>query len=170
MSSIIVGVNSYISLATADSIVQATYLSIDKERAIWNALSDDDKETLIITYTAKLNDEENIWWKGTRVNSDVTVQPLAFPRVVNGIQRTFSYWMQEGLIRCILTDLKNKQSQTYQLQEQGVKSYSDGGGMSVSFDTSGSGLSSQTVVSNALGLNAAVFDQYFKPYTEFVRV
>ncbi len=73
MSSIIVGVNSYISLATADSIVQATYLSIDKERAIWNALSNDDKETLIITYTAKLNDEE---WAVMRSHPKVGVKIL----------------------------------------------------------------------------------------------
>lgn len=163
MAELIVGQNSFICLDEANEIVNNNYTSFDNEYKFWTELSDDDKRVLLIRGTSLLNSERFVW-KGQRVKID---QPLTFPRKLrNGRIIEFGSDMKIGLLELIIKKQIAKSNELDILKLSGVTSFSDGGGMSVRFDSTSDSKNGGDFIGSDIPLS--VFNTYFKMYTMLV--
>lgn len=158
---LIVGVNSYMTLAEANSIVENMYLSNDTQRVYWNKLGNSDKGTLIYRTTKKI-DTFNMNYKGSKATAE---QPMQFPRKLNNDASSIFECPENIKIAIILqmfNDFDSENNDEIKLRDMGVKSFSDGGGASISF----SDIPKDKVKIN--NVNKNIFDTYIKPYTIMV--
>ncbi|MCK5128348.1 MAG: hypothetical protein KAQ68_00740 [Clostridiales bacterium] len=73
--SILIGQNSYITIAEADSFIGENYISTDTQRVAWEALNDSNKEVYLRNATSSM---ERLLFIGQKYADD---QSLSFPRV-----------------------------------------------------------------------------------------
>lgn len=74
MAALIVGTDSYATLAEAETYIAANYMSTDAQRVAWDTLDDDDKNAALRQATKRL---ESLKWPGIKC---VFNQSLSFPR------------------------------------------------------------------------------------------
>lgn len=132
---LIVGIDSYISVAAADQYVQSHYLSTSPERIAWEALTEPDKEVLLRNSTSAIDSLPLVGRK-----ADIN-QALAFPRVVPIFDSCRScclelsdiaipnevLWAQvEQALYIHAYGADDSSATRARLQQQGVKSYSIG--------------------------------------------
>lgn len=157
--SIIVNTNSYFSVDEANNIM-LTMISTGSLVNLWNNLSDDDKEAVIINSTEKY-DNNKMEYIG--VKKDVN-QPLQFPRVIDQDKIIeCPYKIKKGLLLQGLLDVVSDQDSSleYSLKLNGVKQFSDGSGASVTFDDVAN-IDKQIVGS---GIHKDIFEAYFSEYS-----
>lgn len=140
------GVNSYMTLEEANSIVSDTFYDDEDEAKTWNGLSDNDKIKLIYRSTKVIN---TLVFLGIQYPSD---GDLRWPRMICS---QYVDCPDDVKIAILLQGIKNKQNSVKdesKLQELGVKSYSIKGA-SISFDSNAS-----LKLSN--GIYTSVYDTY----------
>lgn len=151
---LIVGQNSYMTVAEADKIVASRFMSISNERKLWNRLSEEDKGILIVTTTEKY-DNDNMKYLGTKVNKE---QILQFPRIINSKLVDCPETIKAGLIMQCIKDLIADSNEEESLKSIGVKSFADGSGARIEF--------SDTSTSNGIGIDNKIWKQYFSEWSE----
>lgn len=160
MAELILGENSFVSLDEANEIVNNNYTSFDSEYKFWTELNDSDKQVLLMQGTNLLNSDRFIWI-GQRVKID---QPLVFPRKLrSGRIVEFGLDMKIGLVELVIKRQIAKSSDLDILKLSGVTSFSDGGGMSVKFDSTSESKNGGDFIGSEIPLG--VFNTYFKRYT-----
>lgn len=156
MSQLVVGENSFISVAEADNIISDTYISISDERKFWDGLSTEDKSTLLIDATSKLNNEH--WmWIGVPLNSD---QSLVFPRQDNENYDTINIdnAFKRGLCELALFKCSTLMSENNKMLSAGITSYKIKD-CSVSFDSDA--IKEFSSKNDTDDVPYAIFDKYF---------
>lgn len=131
MASVVVGVNSFISLEEANNIIGDNYISTSDTAVWWSGLSDSDKAVCLISATNIINSEQ--WfWIGKRVDEN---QSLVFPRldVENNKEYNINDTFKLGIIKLMIKNNEASLNDMYKLIKTGITSFSDGGGMSVKF-------------------------------------
>lgn len=131
MASVVVGVNSFISLEEANNIIGDNYISTSDTAVWWSGLSDSDKAVCLISATNIINSEQ--WfWIGKRVDEN---QSLVFPRldVENNKEYDINDTFKLGIIKLMINNNETSLNDMYKLIKSGITSFSDGGGMSVKF-------------------------------------
>lgn len=157
-----VGVNSYMTLEEANTIVASSYKSASKERTYWNSLSDDDKSILLVNATDKV-DRPDFIYRGKTAYGD---QEMQWPRNIAGKVVEAPFSIKKGLILQMLYDELESTTDEYKLKEMGVKSFADGGGARIEFaDTSASVSNS---IKNKVGVNKNIWNSYFKEWSMIV--
>ncbi len=153
---LVVGQNSYMTVAEADEIIASRFISTSNERKLWNSLleEEEDKSILIITTTEKY-DNNTMLYKG--IKRDVE-QALQFPRVIEGKIVECPETIKVGLIMQCIKDLVADSSEEESLKNMGVKSFADGSGARIEF--------SDTSTSNALNIDNKIWKQYFSEWSE----
>ena len=153
---LIVGVNSYVDINEAKEIMSRLPKS-EPNRVTWDNLDDEEKEALI--YNATLNyDTDEMLYKGVKADKE---QIMQFPRKdLFGRITECPEKIKLGLILQGTKEVQAYCSQEMQLRENGVHSFSDGSGASVTFESN-----SNANTKNNLGLYKDIWNKYFKPYT-----
>jgi hypothetical protein len=152
---LVVGQNSYITVAEADEIVASRFMSTSKERKLWNSLLEEDKSIVIVTTTEKY-DNDNMMYKGTKVDIE---QALQFPRIINSKLVDCPETIKAGLIIQCIKDLVADSSEEESLKNMGVKSFADGSGARIEF--------SDKATSNSLNIDNKIWKQYFSAWSEY---
>jgi len=140
-TTIVVGTNSYLSLADANTYVGDNYISTSAEYVAWNALSDANKE-LLLKKACKKIDRQIL--QGIKT---LPTQTLEFPRAIRTDYYNVNYpqtqlrftadWVVETAVAPAVTYAQVEESismliigsaanQRAELQRQGVKSFSLG--------------------------------------------
>ena len=144
-----VGVNSYMSLEEADTIIENELLDSDEEYTIWNNLSNDSKEKLIVKGTRLV---DTLPWRGIKYNLSI-VGSLQWPRIINNQIIDCPYDIKVGLLLQVIIDYINKGKKETQLMELGVTNYKIKDA-SITFDSS--------KVNKLNNINTDIFNTYFK--------
>lgn len=121
--SLIVGIDTYISLADAETYISSNYVSTSKEVQVWATLSAQDKEVYLRRSCKKIDSQRLVGMKA------VSSQVLAFPRSMYSLNarqyidqdyvpEAIKYSQVEEAISLILGTPKR-----LELQRQGVKSF-----------------------------------------------
>ena len=149
--SIEIGINSYMSLDEANEIMEEELLSNDSDLMAWKALSDTDKEKLVIIGTRLV---DKLPFLGIKYNDKIVLQ---WPRVMNNKEVECPRDIKIGLLKQVLRDYYNKNKQETKLQELGVKSYS----------IKNASISFSDVNSNKLsnGVYKDIYLEYFSKWT-----
>ena len=149
--SIEIGINSYMSLDEANEIIEEELLSNDSDLISWKALSDTDKEKLVIIGTRLV---DKLPFLGIKYNDKIVLQ---WPRVMNNNEIECPRDIKIGLLKQVLRDYGNKDKQETKLQELGVKSYS----------IKNASISFSDVNSNKLsnGVYKDIYLEYFSKWT-----
>lgn len=150
---LIVGQNSYVTVAEADEIIASRFMSISNERKLWNSLSEEDKSILIVTTTEKY-DNNSMLYKG--IKKDVK-QALQFPRIINSKLVDCPETIKAGLIMQCIKDLIADSSEEESLKNIGVKSFADGSGARIEF--------SDKATCNSLNIDNKIWRQYFSAWS-----
>lgn len=120
----IIGVDSYVSLADADAYIVSHYRSTNAARKRWAALEEADKEVLLVQACAAM---ESLPYPGRKVS---TSQALAFPRLplqYGNAQAPPAAILHAQIETALyLTDeaAQESASKRQSLRDQGVTSYS----------------------------------------------
>ena len=114
-----VGVNSYMSLEEANTIIENELLDSDEEYTLWNSLSDENKEKLIVRGTRTV---DVIPFRGVKYNIS-SVKDLQWPRLIDNELIECPDDIKLGLLVQVLRDYKNKSKQETNLLELGVTNY-----------------------------------------------
>jgi len=132
---LVVGTDTYISIADASTYLTANYLSTDSKLIAWNALSDANKEVLLRKATRLLDQQPIVGYKVS------TAQALAFPRMIWsdfafdnwGDGRIYNGWYEQTSVpddvkyaQCEIAVDNVNPNKRAELQRQGVKSFSLG--------------------------------------------
>ena len=149
--SIEIGINSYMSLDEANEIMEEELLSNDSDLIAWKALSDTDKEKLVIIGTRLV---DKLPFLGIKYSDEIVLQ---WPRVMNNKEIECPRDIKIGLLKQVLRDYCNKDKQETKLQELGVKSYS----------IKNASISFSDVNSNKLsnGVYKDIYLEYFSKWT-----
>lgn len=150
---IVIGKNSYITVAEADEIVSSRFISTSKELKLWNGLNENDKAILIISTTEKY-DNNSMLYKGTKKDSE---QSLQFPRMINNKEVECPETIKVGLIMQCIKDLIEDNSEEESLKKSGVKSFSDGSGARIEF--------SDNNTRNILNIDKEIWSRYFSSWS-----
>lgn len=153
--SIVVGQNSYMTVADADLIVSSRFMSISKERKLWDSLSEEDKDILIVSTTEKY-DNNTMMYKGIKKDTE---QALQFPRIINNKEVDCPETIKTGLIVQCIKDLIADSSEEESLKNIGIKSFADGSGARIEF--------SDTSTSNVINIDNKIWKQYFSDWSEY---
>lgn len=153
--SIVVGQNSYMTVADADLIVSSRFMSISKERKLWDSLSEEDKDILIVSTTEKY-DNNTMMYKGVKKDTE---QALQFPRIINNKEVECPEAIKAGLIMQCIKDLIADSSEEESLKNIGIKSFADGSGARIEF--------SDTSTSNVINIDNKIWKQYFSDWSEY---
>lgn len=152
-----VGVNSYITLEEAESIVANNFLDTDSERVYWNNLNNENKSILIARTTQRV-DKDTMLYIGRKSDS---FQKMQFPRDIPTSQGLISTECPDsikiGIVVLALKDASYNASEEGQMVNKGITSFSDGGGLSVHFDTKNNALIN--------GIDRDTFREFFSQYT-----
>lgn len=126
-----VGVNSYMSIDEAKSLIENELLESDEEYNFWNTLSDDSKIKLIIRGTRLI---DMLPFKGVKYNLN-DVESLQWPRIINNKLIECPDDIKIGLLIQTIRDYINKGKKENKLLELGVTNYKIKDA-SISLDTS----------------------------------
>lgn len=148
-----VGYNSYMTMDEVNEYINSNYASATPERKAWEALSDDDKAVTIIKST-RLVDRDSMLYKGRKVDR---FQKMQFPRDEYPV---CPEEIKEGIILIALRDLVYGNTEEMNMINKGIKSLSDGGGLSMSFNTSDS-----IIGKKVNGISIDIFNGYFAGYS-----
>ncbi len=148
-----VGCNSYMTMDEVNEYINSTYASATPERKAWEALSDDDKAVTIIKST-RLVDRDSMLYKGRKVDR---FQKMQFPRDEYPV---CPKEIKEGIILIALRELAYSDTEEMNMINKGIKSFSDGGGLSMSFNTSDS-----IIGKKVNGISIDIFNGYFAGYS-----
>lgn len=120
------GVNTYVTVAQADSYIISHYRSNNKDRQRWTAFEEEDKEILLLNACTQI---EQLPFPGRKAGRD---QELAFPRLplqygqaqdppkrILAAQIELALWLSDEA-------KQEDTSQRQELQDQGVTSFSLG--------------------------------------------
>lgn len=147
-----VGVNTYMTVEEADSIMQDEFESTEAERVIWDALDDAGKKRVILKGTRVIN---TLVWRGTRYPG---FQSMPWPRLIQFNYVECPYEVKLAILKQSLKDRINDEKQETKLQELGVKSYSIKGA-SITFTDS----SKQVKLSN--GIYDTIYTELLERWT-----
>ena len=147
-----IGVNSYMDLSEAESLVKNELLATEEEYTTWNSLSDDDKTKLIVRGTRLV---DQLPFLGIKCNLD-DVQGLHWPRMITNVKFECPTDIKVGLIKQMIRSYSNKNKQETKLQEMGVKTYSINKA-SISF-------SDKNITKLDNGIYTDIFDEYFSKW------
>ena len=155
-----VGCNSYMTMDEVNEYINSNYASATPERKAWEALSDDDKAVTIIRST-RLVDRDSMLYIGRKVDK---FQKMQFPRDVPSLFGVHTLncpdGIKEGIILIALRELVYSDTEEMNMINKGIKSFSDGGGLSMSFNTSDS------IIGNKVnGISIDIFNGYFAGYS-----
>ena len=153
---LVVGQNSYITLAEANDIVASNFISTSSEKKLWDSLDDNDKAVIIVSTTTKY-DTDAMCYIGYK---DDVNQKLQFPRVLNnGEIVECPDTIKIGLILQALKDLQTDNSEEAELISKGVTSYK--------IKDASISLSADMINSNKheSGLNFDIWKLYFEKYS-----
>lgn len=155
-----VGCNSYMTMDEVNEYINSNYVSATPERKAWEALSDDDKAVVIIKST-RLVDRDSMLYVGRKVDK---FQKMQFPRDVPSLSGVNTLncpdEIKEGIILIALRELVYSDTEEMNMINKGIKSFSDGGGLSMSFNTSDS------IIGNKVnGISIDIFNGYFAGYS-----
>lgn len=154
---LVVGQNSYITVAEADEIIASRFMSISNERKLWNSLSEEEGDkSIVIVATTEKYDNDNMMYKGTKVDKE---QILQFPRIIEGNIVECPDEIKIGLIMQCIKDLIADSSEEESLKSMGVKSFADGSGERIEF--------SDKATSNSLNIDNKIWKQYFSTWSEY---
>lgn len=161
-----VGINSYITLDEAEEIIK-TLISTSQHVSIWNSLSDEDKEAVIIN-TIEKYDNNAMNYIGFKQDRD---QNLQFPRIVGSDEiLECPYKVKKGYLLQGLNDLITSDATSSSigmaLKSSGIKQFEDGSGASITF------ASAYEMIYNKLGsgIDKDIFDMYFSDYTTIGKI
>lgn len=150
---LVIGQNSYMTVAEADEIVTSNFISTSTERKLWNSLDENDK-VVIISSTTNKYDTDAMIYKGSKVSR---VQKLQFPRKIHNKIVECPDTIKIGLILQALSDLRADSSEEADLRLQGIKSFADGSGAKIEF--------SETIKNSVCGLNINIWHRYFSMWS-----
>lgn len=140
--------------------INSNYASATPERKAWEALSDDDKAVTIIKST-RLVDRDSMLYVGRKVDK---FQKMQFPRDVPSLCGVHTLncpdEIKEGIILIALRELVYSDTEEMNMINKGIKSFSDGGGLSMSFNTSDS-----IIGKKVNGISIDIFNGYFAGYS-----
>ena len=155
-----VGCNSYMTMDEVNEYINSNYASATPERKAWEALSDDDKAVVIIKST-RLVDRDSMLYVGRKVDK---FQKMQFPRDVPSLCGVHTLncpdEIKEGIILIALRELVYSDTEEMNMINKGIKSFSDGGGLSMSFNTSDS-----IIGKKVNGISIDIFNGYFAGYS-----
>lgn len=146
-----VGVNTYMTVEEADSIVEDEFDSAEAEYEIWQGLNTASKQRVILKGT-RLAD--TLVWRGKRYPG---YQQMPWPRLIQYRYVDCPYEVKVGILKQALKDRVNNVKQETKLQELGVKSYSIKGA-SITFTDN----INQNRLSN--GIYDTVYREYFEKW------
>ena len=150
---LVVGQNSYMTVADADEIVTSNFISTSTERKLWNSLDENDKAVIIVSTTTKYDTDAMIY-KGNKLSRE---QKLQFPRNIHNRVVECPDTIKIGLILQALNDLRADSSEEADLKLQGVKSFADGSGAKIEF--------SETSKNSVCGLDINIWHRYFSMWS-----
>ena len=150
---LVIGQNSYMTVAEADEIVTSNFISTSTERKLWDSLNESDKTVIIISTTTKYDTDAMIY-KGSKVSKD---QKLQFPRTIHNKIIECPNAIKIGLILQALNDLRADSSEEADLKLNGIKSFADGSGAKIEF--------SETSKNSVCGLNRDIWHRYFSVWS-----
>lgn len=159
---LIVYENSYMTLEEANDIVSKSFLSSSKERQFWDGLTDSDKEILIINATDQVDVQQSAF-RGNKVNSK---QNMEWPRVINGNNTDTPYSIKKGILLNIIKQNLLSMTDEGKLIAMGVKSFADGGGAKIEFNTEST--SSSEWITNKVGIFKNIWKTYFSDWSYIV--
>lgn len=151
---LIVGENAYCTVEEANTLIADNCMSTSKEVEIWSKLNNKDKEILIISATQKY-DNNTLNYKGIKFDKN---QSLEFPRLVNGVKIECPDDVALGYIILGLSDYSQSNSQFNELMDSGVKSFADGSGARIEFDTDSLNKNKYNIGTNKI--ISTYFDKY----------
>lgn len=155
-----VGCNSYMTMDEVNEYINSNYASATPERKAWEALNDDDKAVTIIKST-RLVDRDSMLYVGRKVDK---FQKMQFPRDVPSLCGVHTLdcpdEIKEGIILIALRELVYSDTEEMNMINKGIKSFSDGGGLSMSFNTSDS-----IIGKKVNGISIDIFNGYFAGYS-----
>lgn len=152
---LIVGQNSYMTVAEADEIITSRFRSTSKERQLWNNLGDD-KAVVIMSATDKY-DNDNILYKYKKVDAK---QNLQFPRIDdNGNIIECPEEIKKGLLLQALIDIDEEDSEEIQMIKKGVTKYKIKDS-EVDYSSNASNINR-----NSFGFDNDIWNRYFSNFT-----
>lgn len=146
-----VGVNTYMTVEEADSIVEDEFDSTEEEYDIWQSLDTASKQRVILKGTRAIS---GLIWRGIQYHG---YQQMAWPRLIQYRYVECPYEVKVGILKQSLKDRVNGAKQESKLQELGVKSYSIKGA-SITFNDN----VDQSKLSN--GVYDSVYREYFEKW------
>lgn len=155
--SIVVGQNSYMTVADADLIVSSRFMSISKERKLWDSLSEEDKDILIISTTEKY-DNNTMMYKGVKKDTE---QALQFPRIINNKEVECPEAIKAGLIVQCIKDLIADSSEERQMIRNGITKYKIKDA-EINFKDNAFDINK-----NSIGFENDIWKQYFSDWSEY---
>lgn len=117
---LIIGINSYMGLDEANTIINDELFDSDTEYKTWNSLSEENKKKLIVKGTRLVDQLPFIGYKSNLEDLEV----LHWPRIINNKEIECPLSIKLGLLKQMLRDFENRDKQETKLQELGVKEYS----------------------------------------------
>lgn len=154
---LIVGENTYMSLDEANEIINSRYRSNSNIKKIWTELNDEDKTITILSVTERF-DNRYMFYKGDKLSKD---QKLQFPRVINNMTFECPFSIKHGLLLQAIREIEDEQSEEIQLKNKGVKSFADGTGAKIDFETT-------TKNKNQLDMYSDIWNKYFSEWSLLV--
>lgn len=146
-----VGVNTYMTVEEADSIIEDEFDSTDTEYKIWQGLDTAGKQRAIVKGTRLVN---TLIWRGIQYPG---YNQMPWPRLIQYRYVDCPYDVKVGILKQSLKDKVNDVKQETKLQELGVKSYSIKGA-SITFTDN----VNQNKLSN--GIYDNVYREYFEKW------
>lgn len=153
---LVVGQNSYVTVAEADEIIASRFRSTSKERLLWNSLDENDKAVVIIDTTEKYDNDSMLYkYRKAEVN-----QPLQFPRIMDtGSIVECPEIIKVGLLVQAILDIEAEDSEEKQLVRNGITKYKIKDAEVTFKDTA------FNIDKNSVGLNAEVWSRYFSVWS-----
>lgn len=154
---LIVGQNSYMTVAEADEIIASRFRSTSKEKQIWDSLNEIDKTIVIISTTEKY-DNDNMSYKYNKAEIN---QHLQFPRMIdNGSIIECPEKIKVGLLIQAILDIEEDDSEEESLRKAGIKSFADGSGAKMELIEN-----FKTTHKNSIGIDKGIWKKYFDEYS-----
>lgn len=157
---IVVGQNSYMTLAEAKELVNYRLSKKDPVRVYWEGLDDEEKTSIILSSTFNY-DTDAMLYKGYKIFKN---QPLQFPRRLANEVIDADDRIKLGLIVQGIKSEMYSYSEESEIVSKGIKSFADGTGARIEF--SEDAIKGNNTVCN--GIFRDVFNTYFKQYTIIV--
>ena len=160
--SLVIGENCYVGVDGANDLIHGSFMNNSNIRKFWDELNNEDKE-IIIESSTNLYDTDRMLYSGKKVDGS---QHLQYPRINwSGAVIEAPKKIILGYLVQYLTDRINEGSDFGGMQLDGVKSFADGSGAKIEFDSS-STISNNN--KNSLGISKSIWDKYFKEFSIIV--